>query len=81
MGTLGSVDGTSQEAAMDPVNRRGVRKHYTDLDIAALTDIGWEWAADGDLLTSEASDSLEIASAFQLACLRPRRMRDSPLVR
>ena len=41
-GTMGTVDGVPQEAAMDPSIQRGTRKHMTDLDWAALADIGWE---------------------------------------
>ncbi|XAM01127.1 PEP-CTERM sorting domain-containing protein [Phycisphaeraceae bacterium D3-23] len=33
--------GTSQEAAMDPNVTTGTRKLMTDLDVAALDDIGW----------------------------------------
>ncbi len=41
-GTKGTVDGVPQEASMDPTIGRGERKHLTDLDWAALADIGWE---------------------------------------
>ncbi|MEX0776090.1 MAG: matrixin family metalloprotease [Phycisphaeraceae bacterium] len=33
--------GTAQEAAMDPTITDGTRKLFTDLDVAALSDIGW----------------------------------------
>ena len=36
---------TAQEAAMDPEITQGTRKFFTDLDAAALTDVGWEVAA------------------------------------
>jgi hypothetical protein len=43
---------TSQEAAMDPDLTVGTRKKLTDLDVAALTDLGWTVVAppglDGD---------------------------------
>jgi hypothetical protein len=44
-GTMGLVNGVSQDAAMDPSILVGTRKVFTDLDLAALTDIGWEVAA------------------------------------
>jgi len=45
-GTMSLVDAiTSQEAAMDPNITTGTRKHFTDLDLAALKDIGWEVSA------------------------------------
>lgn len=40
-GTQSTVNGTLQEAAMDPTITNGVRKRFTDLDNAALEDIGW----------------------------------------
>jgi hypothetical protein len=41
--TVSTVFGTStsQETAMDPILTAGTRKLLTDLDAAALTDIGW----------------------------------------
>ncbi len=44
-GTTGLVNGVSMEAAMDPSLLVGSRKVFTNLDVAALTDIGWEVAA------------------------------------
>lgn len=43
-GTTSTVAGTAtpQEAAMDPTITVGTRKHLTDLDWAALEDIGWQ---------------------------------------
>ncbi len=43
-GTMGMVDGMMQEAAMDPSITTGTRKFFTDLDRAALADIGWDVA-------------------------------------
>lgn len=40
--TQGLVDGFAQEAAMDPTNTQGTRKLVTDLDLAAMSDIGWQ---------------------------------------
>lgn len=44
-GTTGLVNGVSQEAAMDPSITQGTRKVFTHLDLAALTDTGWEVTA------------------------------------
>ena len=41
-GTRSVVNGVSQEAAMDPTIRFGTRKNFTDLDYAAMRDVGWE---------------------------------------
>lgn len=41
-GTLGNVDGMTQETAMDPNVLVGTRKLFTDLDYAGLQDVGWE---------------------------------------
>ncbi len=41
-GTMSQVNGTPQEAAMDPTIFLGTRKYFTDLDYAAMQDIGWE---------------------------------------
>jgi len=32
----------SQETAMDPSNVNGARQDFTELDFAALNDIGWQ---------------------------------------
>ena len=40
-GTLSIFNGASQETAMDPTLTDGVRKNFTDLDFAAMNDIGW----------------------------------------
>ena len=42
MGTMGIYDGSSREAAMGPNITAGQRNYFTDLDFAALKDIGWE---------------------------------------
>jgi len=46
-GTASVIHGTStpQEAAMNPVVMLGKRSHLTDLDAAALADIGWSVSA------------------------------------
>jgi hypothetical protein len=41
------LDGTTSnglEAAMDPIITQGTRKHFTELDLAGLKDVGWEVA-------------------------------------
>ena len=40
-GTMSNVDGTPQEAAMDPSGLTGTRQFFTELDLAGLEDIGW----------------------------------------
>jgi MYXO-CTERM domain-containing protein len=44
-GTMSVTDGISQEAAMTPSLPAGERKYFTDLDFAALRDIGWQVSA------------------------------------
>ena len=49
---------------MDPTIGRGVRKWLTDLDIAALTDIGWEIESEpllGDMDLSGTVDFDDVA--------------------
>lgn len=41
-GTMSTVNGVAQEAAMDPDIANGQRKYFTDLDFAAMKDIGWQ---------------------------------------
>mgnify|MGYP000521138031 CR=1 FL=1 len=42
-GTSSLIDGIdSQETAMDPSITTGTRKHFTDLDLDGLRDVGWE---------------------------------------
>lgn len=43
-GTMSTVLGILQEAAMDPSLTTGHRKYMTELDLAALDDIGWDIA-------------------------------------
>lgn len=44
-GTQSLVNGVVQEAAMTPTITLGTRKDFTDLDYAAMKDIGWQVAA------------------------------------
>lgn len=44
-GTGSFIGGVSQEAAMTPSVLTGTRKEFTDLDYAALSDIGWQVSA------------------------------------
>lgn len=41
-GTMSTVNGNAQEAAMDPSIFTGTRKLFTELDLAGLRDIGWQ---------------------------------------
>jgi hypothetical protein len=41
-GTMSTVKGVTQEAAMDPTITVGTRKLMTELDYAGLADVGWE---------------------------------------
>lgn len=54
-GTMSVVDGVAQEAAMDPNISNGQRKIFTDLDEAALDDIGWDVAYALVLLEGDAN--------------------------
>lgn len=44
-GTLSVYNGVSQEAAMTPSLANGTRKNFTNLDFAAMQDIGWQVTA------------------------------------
>ncbi len=45
-GTTSSIDGEGdQEVLLDPSVTTGTRKHFTDLDLAGLQDVGWEVSA------------------------------------
>ncbi len=44
-GTTSTVNGVSQETAMDPSILFGTRKVFTDLDLAGLSDVGWQVSA------------------------------------
>lgn len=44
-GTLSVFNGVSQEAAMTPSLANGTRKNFTNLDFAAMQDIGWQVTA------------------------------------
>ncbi|WP_020484831.1 PEP-CTERM sorting domain-containing protein [Methylomonas sp. MK1] len=41
-GTKSTVNGIEQETAMDPTIHVGTRKVFTQLDLAALKDVGWQ---------------------------------------
>lgn len=45
----GETGGVAQEAAMTPSILQGTRKRLTDLDVAALDDIGWQMPEAGDV--------------------------------
>jgi hypothetical protein len=73
-GTMSTVlrDGDAQEAAMDPDLTTGTRKVLTDLDVAALDDIGWDIdtsftynsAVIGDLDDDGDIDDADLGTAF-----------------
>jgi len=62
--------GASQEAAMDPTLAPGTRKLFTDLDVAALDDIGWDAAQ-----VPEPSSIVMIFSAAIVFCVGAVRRR------
>jgi len=41
VGTTSLINGIAQDASMNPILAPGDRKFFTDLDVAALDDIGW----------------------------------------
>jgi len=41
-GTMSTVNGVSQQAAMDPAIAAGQRRYFTRLDMAGLSDVGWQ---------------------------------------
>ena len=67
-GTLSTVNGTPQEAAMDPTLTIGQRKYFTELDYAAMKDIGWQVSA-----VPEAETWVMMLSALGLLALAARR--------
>lgn len=71
-GTLGSVDGLSQEAAMTPSIAGGQRKYFTDLDFAAMRDIGWQVSA-----VPEASSWAMLLAGLALVGFTTRRRRQA----
>ena len=44
-GLNSTVGGATQEVSMDPAISLGTRKHFTELDFAALHDMGWQISA------------------------------------
>ncbi len=64
-----TFQGWSQEAAMTPALAVGTRKHMTDLDWAAMADIGWELAPPlvGGDLNGDALVNTEDINPFILA--------------
>ncbi len=44
-GLNSTVGGVTQEVSMDPAMNPGTRKHFTELDFAALHDTGWQISA------------------------------------
>lgn len=65
--TQSTVDGASQEAAMDPDINAGTRKFFTELDWAALADMGWEVQAPDGVAGVEISAVPLPASVWLMA--------------
>ncbi len=74
-GVMSTVNGTPQEAAMDPTLTIGQRKYFTALDYAAMKDIGWQVSA-----VPEAETWVMMLSALGLLALAARR-RAAPAAR
>jgi PEP-CTERM motif/Matrixin len=72
-GTMSTVAGVAQEAAMTPYLGMGQRRYFTDLDFAALSDIGWQVAA-----VPEADTWAMFVAGLGLIGLVVRRRRPSP---
>lgn len=58
---------TSQPAAIGPFLYNGERRVFTELDVAALDDIGWE------IIPEPGSALLFVIGGFFLMLRRPRR--------
>ncbi len=65
-GTMSTVDGQSQEAAMDPSLFVGTRKLFTRLDYAALIDVGWELTIPASAAVPGDADGDGDVDAFDL---------------
>ena len=59
-GTVSTVNGQLQEALLGPVIMPGERRFPTDLDLAAMEDIGWERAKPGDANRDRRFDMLDL---------------------
>ena len=60
--TASTWNGLAQEAAMTPALTVGTRKMLTDLDVAALTDVGWETGANAARWTGAGTNHWEQAA-------------------
>lgn len=67
--TQSTVDGNTQETAMDPDIKAGDRKFFTELDWAALADIGWEVQATDDVGGVPSPVPLPASAWLMLAAL------------
>lgn len=61
-GTMGTVGGSLQVAAMTPIIMLGTRLLFTDLDYAGMADIGWEYPPPGDANADGVVDGLDYNS-------------------
>jgi len=59
-------DGTSHDAAMTPSIASATRKRFTDLDMAGLSDVGWQ------VVVPEPASFALVGSVVVLLCLRRR---------
>jgi hypothetical protein len=65
MSTVGTAGGPAQETLMDPDITTGTRKKITVLDWAALDDIGWDLAKNGDANADGSVDFNDLAKLAQ----------------
>jgi len=65
------VDGVAQETSLDATIGNGVRKAFTDLDWAALSDIGWE-VSPASAVPESDTYALMLAGLGLLALARRR---------
>ncbi|MCB1896104.1 MAG: matrixin family metalloprotease [Zoogloeaceae bacterium] len=71
-GTQSFTDGVLNEASLDPSIRSGRRKAYTDLDWAALSDVGWE-VAPASAVPENSSFAMMLAGLGVLGASSRRR--------
>ena len=64
-GTVSTINGQLQEALLGPVIQTGERRFMTDLDFAALQDVGWELASAGDANRDRRFDMLDLVQVQQ----------------
>jgi hypothetical protein len=65
MSNVGTPTGPAQETLMDPDITTGTRKKITVLDWAALDDVGWDLARNGDANADGTVDFLDLSKLAQ----------------